>query len=455
MEGTIEVDLETADVKAMDPNGGPTIAGTYRVSMRLGSGGMGDVHQAEHLRLGTLVAIKFLRASALGDPRSRDRFRREARRAAAILSEHVVRVFDYGHLDDGTPYLVMERLFGEDLRVLLAREGALPIRRAVNIVLDACRGAGAAHCAGLVHRDLKPANLFVERNREGKEKTKVLDFGVAKALESDATRPGALVGTLRYMAPEQLENAAAATPASDVYALGAILYECLTGVPARSGESLEQMVFDIMQRAVARPSVHRDLPPALESAVLRALARDPNKRFASTEDFMCALAPFGSLKTPRAMASTEDTIARDESGDFRPRLRSSVALRWGATVGACLTASGVGWLAHSWYDRPEPSLQGAVHSTRSRPVPMPTIEHTIVALAEAPKSSELTQTFGPVDAATVQATCPTEPGGPRKRSSIFPKVEKISTGPAKTPPATPFRAHASAWRHFDLTDPYE
>src|SRR5262249_19470914 len=160
-------------------------------------------------------------------------------------SEHVVSVFDCGELDDGTPYLVMERLIGEDLRSLIQREGKLPIARAAQLALDACRGLAVVHGAGLVHRDIKPANLFVARRPGDREICKVLDFGVAKVLASEATHQGAFIGTVRYMAPEQLIDSVSVGPPTDVYAIGAILYECLAGMPPHAGETAQELMFSI------------------------------------------------------------------------------------------------------------------------------------------------------------------------------------------------------------------
>src|SRR5262245_2380805 len=229
MQGTIELERHPMQERLTDElPPGLVVADTYRLCERIGAGGMADVYEAEHVRLGNRVALKVLRTNARADSKGFDRFRHEARRVAALSSEHVVKVFDCGELPNGMPYLVMERLWGEDLRSLLAREGRLPVRRAVKLAIGACRGLSVVHAARLVHRDLKPANLFVVRTAAS-DCCKILDFGVAKALVSDATAGGALLGTVRYMAPEQLEDAASARATADIYAVGAILYECLTG----------------------------------------------------------------------------------------------------------------------------------------------------------------------------------------------------------------------------------
>src|SRR5688500_228074 len=196
---------------------GSIVAGTYRIVRHIGSGGSSHVFEAEHLRLGKTFAMKLLRSEIDIGRRSAQRFRREARAIAKLKSEHVVSVVDCGELDDETPYLVMELLPGQDLRRLLEREGPLPARRAVQLIVEACRGLNAVHETGLVHRDLKPENLYVGRRDSGEDWCKVLDFGVAKMEASQSTAQGAIVGTVRYMAPEQLADSAAVERRTDVY----------------------------------------------------------------------------------------------------------------------------------------------------------------------------------------------------------------------------------------------
>jgi tRNA A-37 threonylcarbamoyl transferase component Bud32 len=288
---------------------GTAIGASLRVISLLGRGGMGEVYEVEHAALGRRFAVKVLRAPLDGN--ARDRFRREWRTIARLSSEYVVSVIDCGELHDGTPYLVMERLHGRDLRQLLDEAAPLPIPRAVGLIEQACLGVAAAHRAGVVHRDLKPANLFVTPRETGDELCKVLDFGVAKVETSEATQQGAVIGTVKYMAPEQLTDSASVGPAADIYALGAILYECLTGTPPHVAATLQATMFRILNESPT-PLLERraNTPPELAALVERALSHDPQQRFQSAAEFSRALREFSRPAAHSARASSEgDTMA--------------------------------------------------------------------------------------------------------------------------------------------------
>src|SRR6266705_2089685 len=215
---------------------GQVFDGKYRLDETLGGGGMGTVYRATHLLIDRPVALKVLSQRFVGDQTAQQRFRREARAAGRMQHPNAVTVTDFGATDDGYLYIVMELLEGRTLRDLLAHEGPLDPARAVSIMLQVCAAVGAAHDAGLIHRDLKPANIFIEQRPNLPAVVKVLDFGVAKlAVEEHdddyqtLTQVGSIIGTPRYMSPEQCSGAMPLTPASDVYSLGIILYEMLTG----------------------------------------------------------------------------------------------------------------------------------------------------------------------------------------------------------------------------------
>ena len=207
---------------------GDVVAGKYRVERIIGAGGMGVVVAARHLQLDQTVALKFMTHRT---PAGDERFSREARAAARLKSEHAAKVHDVGALDNGTPYMVMEYLEGNDLHALLSAEGALPIDLAVGYVMQACEAIGEAHAHGIVHRDLKPHNLFLTTGVGGRPKIKVLDFGISKTQDDETTltRSSDIIGTPVYMAPEQLRSSKDVDARADIWALGAMLYELVTG----------------------------------------------------------------------------------------------------------------------------------------------------------------------------------------------------------------------------------
>jgi len=277
---------------------GHVLAGKYKVERAIGEGGMGVVVAAQHLRLGALVAIKLLRPELVERPGQIERFLREARTAARIPSEHVVRVLDADVLDSGTPYIVMEYLEGRDLGALLRVRGPLPAGDVARYVLETCDAIHEAHALGIVHRDLKPANLFLARRPDGGERIKVLDFGISKL--TGATPPGAMVtqarvmlGSPTYMSPEQIRSSRDVDARTDIWALGVILYELLTGVPPFDGATLHEMCTSVLFNEPRRPAELRaGLPEGLEAIILRCLAKDPAQRFARVAELAAALAPF-------------------------------------------------------------------------------------------------------------------------------------------------------------------
>jgi eukaryotic-like serine/threonine-protein kinase len=262
---------------------GDVLAGKYRVEGLLGEGGMGVVLEARHVTLEQPVAVKLMRPAAAGGPEIAQRFLREARAVAALSSEHIVRVYDADTLPNGLPFFVMERLRGEDVARRLQRSGKIPVPQAVAWLLDACKGLAEAHGAGIVHRDLKPSNLFLTKQAGGAEILKVLDFGIAKSPGSREaaaiTTTGALMGSLLYMAPEQLRSAKDVDARADVWALGAILYEVVSGDPTFARESTTAVCAAILEdqpEPLTRAGSH--VPPELEKLVFDCLEKDRARR---------------------------------------------------------------------------------------------------------------------------------------------------------------------------------
>jgi eukaryotic-like serine/threonine-protein kinase len=280
---------------------GDVLAGKYRIERILGAGGMGVVVAATHLRLEQLVAIKFLLPAALESEDVVARFAREARSASRIQSEHVARVIDVGELEDGLPYMVMEYLEGSDLSGILADNGPLSIETTVDYLLQACEALAEAHAAGIVHRDLKPANLFLAARADGTSIVKVLDFGISKAASDAATTAARLTGTAvimgspLYMSPEQLRSSRDVDARTDVWSLGVIFFELVTGEPPFMGESVTEIIANIMtEEAPPLDSVLSEVPTGLQAVLSRALARKRDQRFASVVEFSQELARFGS-----------------------------------------------------------------------------------------------------------------------------------------------------------------
>ena len=304
---------------------GDVLAGKYRVDSVLGAGGMGVVVAATHLQLLHRVALKF--RLERGPPRLEDneRFLREARAAAGLKSEHVARVLDMGTLESGAPYLVMEFLEGETLGALLRAQGSLSVDAAIGHVLQCCEGMAEAHARGIVHRDLKPENLFLTTRTDGAPLLKILDFGIAKVTEPDGlstslTITRQVVGSPQYMSPEQLRASRDVDGRADLWALGVILYQCLTGNLPFDSETFTQLVLKIAEETPVRPRVLRaDVPAEVDAAVMRCLEKDPSRRFADAAELAMALAPFAPegmrdlSDRARAVSSRRPSIAPPNS----------------------------------------------------------------------------------------------------------------------------------------------
>ncbi|MEI9937243.1 MAG: serine/threonine-protein kinase [Pseudomonadota bacterium] len=404
---------------------GEVLGDTYRLLEIVGGGGMAEVYSAEHLRLGRKFAVKVLRAGT--NHQSLERFRREASAIARIDNEFVVGVMDCGEAGDGTPYLVMDLLQGEDLRSLLDREGALPIPRAVNFVWEACQGIAAVHAAGLVHRDLKPENLYVSKRATGQDWCRVLDFGIAKTDVSNSTAEGALIGTVRYMAPEQLQDASSAGPTVDIYALGAVLYECVTGRSPHRGDTVQELMFKILNEQSARLESRRPgVPKGLANAVERALAKSPTQRFADVRQFANAIAVYARLSSIDDREPRAATVELESDGDT-----PSATPRTGRIVCTAIALSGIIGLG----------VGVSLH------------EPATVASANAPMAPDASKQCGSVTSASATASAPSSV--PLALSASVPASSSVPT-----------KAHANgAVRHtpmssrarfdFDSENPYD
>ena len=292
------------------PAKGEILAGKFQVEDVLGAGGMGIVLAARHLVLRQRVAVKLILPQALAVPGAAERFVREARAAVAIQSEHVARVLDVGALDDGAPYMVMEFLAGTDLSRLVKQNGPLPVPEAVDFILQAGEAIAEAHALGIVHRDLKPSNLFLTTRAEGSPLVKVLDFGLSKiaseagaAPEASLTATGVVMGSPHYMSPEQIRGLKHVDWRTDIWALGVILYQLLTGRRPFDGPTLTAVCASIAADVPRPPSALRpDIPSALDAAVMACLHKDETQRTRTVAELALAIAPFAP---PRSTPSIE------------------------------------------------------------------------------------------------------------------------------------------------------
>jgi serine/threonine protein kinase len=383
---------------------GATVGGKYRVERLLGRGGMGAVFAAENTLIGKRVALKFLSAEAARDRDAARRFQREAQAASLVESEHIVQVFDAGSTPEGLPFLVMEHLTGEDLRARLTREGQLAVADAVAIVLQVLRGLVRAHAAGIVHRDLKPDNVFLCARDDGSILVKLVDFGVSKldksTLSERLTRRGTVLGSAYYMSPEQAQASDGVDQRSDLYGVGAMLFEMLAGRPPHSGPTLESVLVAICtQRAPSLASFRPDAPLALVDAIARALEREPAARFANATEFIAALAPVRASYVPRARRRLPRTL-----------VGGLVAALIGFTVTAAVVSNG----------------------TRApAPAPSATTPATALAAAPAPEGPVVTPVL---DSRAVTAHAPSS-APPGASGSAEPRaarpVTKAPTGPKR------------------------
>lgn len=308
-EGSVVVGRTLEAVKP-----GRMIAGKYRVERELGRGGFGVVVQARHLAIDQVVAIKVLTPAEDGGwKEDAARFKREAQATAALRSEHVVRILDVDSLEDGSPYMVMDFLEGETLHHTIHTRGPLVAEEAVDHVIEVLAALGEAHGAGIVHRDLKPANVFVTRGAGGTMVAKVLDFGVSKIGAHSGlgagsqgaqpiTKTGAVIGTVAYMAPEQMLDAKRVDARADLFSVGIILYELLTKQTPFGPQTSPTIVTTMLTKPPTPLSALRpDLPPKLERVVMRCLEKQPENRPATAALVAAALAPFASMRARAAL----------------------------------------------------------------------------------------------------------------------------------------------------------
>jgi len=318
---------------------GEILAGKFEVERVLGAGGMGIVVAARHTQLDQRVALKFLLPVACEVPGAVARFLREGKAAARITSEHVARVMDTGVLDGGAPYLVMEYLEGSDLGAVVQRRGRVSVDEAIEYVLQACEAIVEAHDLGIVHRDLKPANLFLSKRADGSPLVKVLDFGISKVdsgSRSQLTSASVLMGSPRYMSPEQMMSAKDVDARTDVWALGVILYELVTGKPVWHADTMQGLCALIASTPAPSLRVLRpDAPEILDQVVARCLLKSRDDRIASVADLALALEPIAPAVSRTSIDRILRVARKDRGVSTGPKLAApATAPITGASAGA-------------------------------------------------------------------------------------------------------------------------
>ena len=437
---------------------GQTIAGKYRVETILGKGGMGLVVGAHHIKLDEPVAIKVLRSTMMEVDGMVSRFLREARAASKIKSEHVVRVTDVDTRDDGVPYMVMEHLNGQDLAEIRKEKGAIDIPLAVGWVIEACDAIAEAHELGIVHRDLKPSNIFLHTRRDGRRVVKVLDFGISKVDapgEQDTTKTGQMMGSPKYMSPEQMTSMRDVDGRSDIWSLGAILFDLLCGRPPFVAETTPRICALVLNADPPLPSALRpELPHELEMILLRCLDKDPDRRFDDVRALMTALAPFSPAsellatsvrsavappkeperQAPPSVTPTPSTpgptvaawdTTRHESPPKKSGARRTIAIAAGVLV--------IGAMAVLYASQREvaqqPSAPAVAQAPSSEPIldaaPTSSSSSTAAAMQPAVSPHELPD----VEPTAAKSAAPVKPRAP---------VPAATAKKAKAPPSDPF-----------------
>jgi serine/threonine-protein kinase len=308
--------LEVKTDSDADPLIGEVLAGSFCITGLIGSGGMGRVYEAEHVRLPRRFAVKVMHGELAGHTEAMARFEREAQAVARVVNEHVLEVVDVVRSRDGRPCIVTELLQGEELGKQLERSGKLPLPTAIAVCRQVCRGLAAAHAAGVVHRDLKPSNLFLVKGAGGGVHVKILDFGVAKMTDgADLTRTGMVVGTPAFMAPEQARGSSDIDARADIYAVGAVLYRMLTGEPPFPDEDPTRTLTRLLSEDPRRPrSIDKTIPAGLEALIQRAMARAPKDRPESVEQLDALLATFDVVREESVRVITSMNAVKDVSG---------------------------------------------------------------------------------------------------------------------------------------------
>lgn len=422
---------------------GDILAGRYEIVRTLGQGGMGMVYEANHLRLGTRVAVKTIsRESVTAEDITR--FEREARIGAALNTKYIARVHDIDTTDAGTVYIVMELLNGEDLEHHLKRE--VEMSRLVQWIMDVCEALVLAHESGIVHRDLKPANVFIVAGRD--EHAKVVDFGIAKQVDQETLTKNAILGTPRYMSPEQIRGQKVDGRA-DIYSLGVILYRALSGrLPFTEENPIDYLAAAISSAPVAIEDVAAHVPNELAGIVMQAIEREPGRRFANARELQKALRdvlprlPGFDGRTARTGTTAASTLAFDatvptldpqrrdpHANDTRsPRLFLALSVLVGAFVVLAVIVQLV--------QKPE-AMSDAPDAAASVPIAITTIQPPVAT----PPTARIVEVVSPPEAPLISSPAPlptTTSSTVRVKPTLVPTASAAAPTPIPTlPTATP------------------
>lgn len=424
---------------------GALIDGQFQLERQLGAGGMGTVWAAHDLALGRVVAIKFMATDYFHDTQARQRFEREARMVGKIRSPHVVQVHRQGVTEEGVPYVVMEMLDGEDLSTRLANDGPCSLAETAQIVEQVCLALSRAHREGLVHRDIKPHNIFLVAEGAGRTFVKLLDFGIAKDVTAKLTAltlTGAVLGSVLYISPEQLHDAPSVGPSADLWALGVVIYQMLTGQVPFDGNSLPELVFRISEGSFTPATrVNPALPPEIDAFFARAIQPDRDQRFTSAEElsaeFLRVARAHASGFVFRAVARTPTAIASQVAtpAPAVPTAPTPAPVAMAGTPHTLEPASSLRWaLLGGGVTLLLAAIVLAVWSRMQTPAPAEPAAHEVqpAAIEPATVPTALPEQPHPAPVAAPAPPAPVPPARVPTKASAPPPAKAPTAPPAKT-----------------------
>jgi eukaryotic-like serine/threonine-protein kinase len=430
---------------------GQVLDGKYQIVRLIGEGGMGAVYEGKNTRINRRVAIKVLHANVAANKEIVQRFEREAQVAGTVGNDHILEILDLGALPSGEHYMVMEFLEGETFTQRIKGRGRLQPAEAVAVLRQVLAGLGAAHGAGIVHRDLKPDNIFILTQKAGhRDYVKIIDFGISKFSEqgtaSRMTRTGALMGTPHYMAPEQATGSADVDRRTDIYALGIILYEAVTGRLPFKAETFNQLLFEIaLAKIIPARDLVPDLDPAIDTIIMKAAARDPAHRFQTTEAFTAALDAWEHTGAPVSLPpdQTLEAIVAATGVAAGGALAGAPVPR--GSVGASPGVSGPGTV-NSWAN----SQSGVVPGHSNTPILVATVAGMLLLVGggigayfvfrSTPSDTAAAGASSAVEATATPSAVETQTGNPETKpapeaSAAAPSVAPATEQPASAPAA--------------------